>query len=369
MNRDMSTADVVYPAFPLVLYQSPELLRLMLIPHLEYASNYTSIPYNLTWAPHHLGYWPYANQTPTTQENMPLEETSWVILAIVAIGQMTNNNYLWLEPYWTVLDSWINYLITLLPFPGTQLSTDDFDGKLYNATNLAIKGITAITAYGYLIQYYTNNATLANYYYDIAFNYTTVMINYAWYPELQHFGLGYRGSEGDCGDKTSWAMMYNAYWSRILGFPTLFPSSIMNDQRDWYMKNVLYEYGIPLNSRGLDTKPDWAMLLSAYYYPSTLSDTIISTYYQWLNDTIIATVPASDHIYVNKPPIAVNEGYYMYLFRGRPVMGAFYAHMLLPLENTTRANDHENNVVLQYMNNYFTQKWEIYNNANTNMGN
>ena len=47
------------------------------------------------------------------------------------------------------------FLVTLLPFPGTQLSTDDFDGVLYNATNLAVKGIASIAAYGYIVESYT----------------------------------------------------------------------------------------------------------------------------------------------------------------------------------------------------------------------
>ncbi len=46
-------------------------------------------------------------------------------------------------------------MVTLLPFPGTQLSTDDFDGPLYNATNLAVKGIASIAAYGYIVENYS----------------------------------------------------------------------------------------------------------------------------------------------------------------------------------------------------------------------
>ena len=49
----------------------------MVVPHLEYAMNYTSQSYPLAWAPHHLGYWPIADLPYTRQENMPLEETSW----------------------------------------------------------------------------------------------------------------------------------------------------------------------------------------------------------------------------------------------------------------------------------------------------
>jgi hypothetical protein len=54
-----------------------------------------------------------------------------------------------------------DFLVTLLPFPQTQLSTDDFDGVLYNATNLAIKGISSIAAYGYLVETYKGDTQAA----------------------------------------------------------------------------------------------------------------------------------------------------------------------------------------------------------------
>ena len=44
-----------------MLYYSPELMKLQVIPHLEYAMNFTSQPYPYPWAPHHLGYWPDAD--------------------------------------------------------------------------------------------------------------------------------------------------------------------------------------------------------------------------------------------------------------------------------------------------------------------
>ena len=58
--------DVVYPSSPLFLWSftaefSP--MKLILLPILNYANNKTAmyglnIPYNLSWAPHHLGHWP-----------------------------------------------------------------------------------------------------------------------------------------------------------------------------------------------------------------------------------------------------------------------------------------------------------------------
>jgi len=119
----LQTADVVYPAFPQVLYYAPELARLWMVTHLEYAANKTSEPYPFPFAPHHLGYWPLANLPYTRQENMPLEETAWDLLILAAVAQRQGGDVAWLEPYWPVVQTWYDFLITLLPFPQEQLST------------------------------------------------------------------------------------------------------------------------------------------------------------------------------------------------------------------------------------------------------
>ena len=52
---NLNTMDVIYPASPLFIRQSPDLAYNLLIPTLEYANNATNVSYNVPWAPHHLG--------------------------------------------------------------------------------------------------------------------------------------------------------------------------------------------------------------------------------------------------------------------------------------------------------------------------
>ena len=111
----------------------------------------------MPWAPHHLGFWPLANLPAARQENMPLEETAWDLLIIAAIAQRQGGDLAWLEPYWPVIETWYGFLITLLPFPQEQLSTDDFDGPLYNATNLAVKVKLSFNSSATLIVIYSNS--------------------------------------------------------------------------------------------------------------------------------------------------------------------------------------------------------------------
>ena len=254
----LQTADVIYPFFPIILFYSPEFTKLMVLPHLEYAMNLTSQPYPLAWAPHHLGFWPLANLPYTSQENMPLEETSWFLLIIAAIAQRQGGDVQWLQPYWPAMETWYTFLVTLLPFPQEQLSTDDFDGPLNNATNLAIKGVAAIASWGYIIEQFTGNATAGAGAYALAAEYSNTMMEYAWVGAGadQHFMLGYLGSTGDCGNPASWPMIYNALWLRLLGFTALLPNqtAVMTQQAAWYTANVMQEFGLPLNSRKLYTK-------------------------------------------------------------------------------------------------------------------
>ena len=58
--------DVLFPASPYFLWTASNILELLLKPVLEYSINDTEkyglyIPYNLNWAPHHLGKWPSAS--------------------------------------------------------------------------------------------------------------------------------------------------------------------------------------------------------------------------------------------------------------------------------------------------------------------
>jgi hypothetical protein len=162
-------------------------------------------------------------------------------------------------PLTAVVQVWYQFLITLLPFPQEQLSTDDFDGPLYNATNLAVKGVASIAAYGYIVEKFTGNVSAAQEAYATAAAYSKVMVTYAWNNNGtdSHFMIGYVGSQRDGGDPASWPMLYNALWLRVLGFEDLVPQNLLDTQRDWYAANVMQKYGLPLNSRKLYTKDDW----------------------------------------------------------------------------------------------------------------
>jgi hypothetical protein len=73
------------------LWLNADLINMMMVPLLAYANNETYIPYNLTWAPHHLGYYPVGNLGPMQQEQMPVEETGNMMM-LIATAAMINGN-------------------------------------------------------------------------------------------------------------------------------------------------------------------------------------------------------------------------------------------------------------------------------------
>lgn len=80
-------------------------MNMMVIPLLAYANNETWVRYNLTWAPHHLGYYPVGNLEPWQQEQMPVEETGNLLLLIATAAQKLGDK---MDPtiyphYWDLL--------------------------------------------------------------------------------------------------------------------------------------------------------------------------------------------------------------------------------------------------------------------------
>ena len=113
-DGDVSTVDVLYPAFPIFMLEAPEFFRKALLPLFTYAANETSTygmkqDYNLAWAPHHLGHWPVCDLAPSRQEQMPMEESGNMLIMIAGIVQAQSGNAQWLAPYIEILDLWANY--------------------------------------------------------------------------------------------------------------------------------------------------------------------------------------------------------------------------------------------------------------------
>eukprot|EP01137_Pigoraptor_chileana_P036019 Opistho-2@30929 len=198
-DGDVSTVDVVYPASPFLIHLAPELLKLTLMPLMYYANNETSVPYNLAWAPHHLGQWPICDIRPEEQEQMPVEETANMLAMFAAIVIVDKNSTGFLDGYWDILQTWGDYLVDNLPDPGNQLCTDDFEGPSPHNVNLAAKGVIGLAAYSILLET-AGKASRDNKYFTAAVEYAQQWIKLA--DDGDHTRLQYD-------EANTWSLKYN----------------------------------------------------------------------------------------------------------------------------------------------------------------
>jgi hypothetical protein len=92
---------------------------------------------------------------------MPVEECGNMIIMTLAYAQRTSDTA-YLSQHYGILKQWTGYLVADSLVPDNQFSTDDFQGKLANQTNLALKGIIAIEAMAVISKLTGNNADATN---------------------------------------------------------------------------------------------------------------------------------------------------------------------------------------------------------------
>jgi hypothetical protein len=125
-NSDIQTVDVIFPAFPILLYFNPRLLKYLLEPLLINDRYH----YPNDFAQHDLGRFPRALGYPQgNDEHMPLEECGNMIIMMLAYSQWTHDDK-YLSNNWDLLVKWAQYMIKDAKIPANQLSTDDFAGHL-----------------------------------------------------------------------------------------------------------------------------------------------------------------------------------------------------------------------------------------------
>jgi hypothetical protein len=126
-NSDIQTVDVIFPAYPAVVYMNATWGRFLLDPLFE---NQESGAYPNAYAIHDLGTFPVAKGYPAgNDEAMPLEECGNMIIMTLAYAQRTGDNG-YLSAHYPKLTQWASFLVNESLIPADQLSTDDFAGTL-----------------------------------------------------------------------------------------------------------------------------------------------------------------------------------------------------------------------------------------------
>ncbi|KJZ73865.1 hypothetical protein HIM_06758 [Hirsutella minnesotensis 3608] len=310
-NSDIQTVDVIFPAFPILLYLNAELIKYLLDPLLENGRFH----YPNNWAQHDLGRYPIALGHPKgDDEPMPLEECGDMVIMMLAYAQRTGNNN-FLANNWDLLEKWAGYLIQDSKIPANQLSTDDFAGHLANQTNLAIKGIIALEAMS-RIAGITGHARQRDDYTAIAHDYlrywTQHAINVNANPRHTMLQYDNPGTNG---------LLYNVYADKVLDL-NFIPQFIFDMQSDFYLRTQKL-FGVILDTRGTLTKLDWEMFSAAVSKKET-RDMFIRKIADWINRTPTWR-PFTDLYDTN------NGGFPPGLeFVARPVQGATFSLLALP---------------------------------------
>jgi hypothetical protein len=208
----------------------------------------------------------------------------------------------WIKESYGLWKKWTGYLVREALIPANQLSTDDFAGWLANQTNLALKGIIGIRAMSEISELVGEKED-AKYYREVSESYIK-----RWHDEFAfsrdgtHAKLAYTWHG-------SWTTLYNLFADSLLCFhipsnPSQGPSQgqkpihpslsdgsktgfvseeVYKKQSSWY-HNVRQRYGLPLDSRSLQTKSDWEFFAVAVASKSVRQE-VVQSIALWVNET------------------------------------------------------------------------------------
>jgi hypothetical protein len=313
-DGNVSTVDVLFPAFPAFLQVAPTYLELLLAPLFDYVENHG---YPNQWAPHDLGpsYPNAAGHLPGgpnagNEENMPIEESgNMLMMACAVMSRMSAADAsTYANAHYRILKQWASYLQGQEPnYSGTQNQTDDFTGVIAASVNLNLKGIVGLGAFSQIAAY-AGNATDQASFASAARNDIGQWASLGKDAAANHLDLAY-------GDGGTYSLKYNAFPDRLLNTNLVTPA-IQASEAAWYVSEA-NQYGVPLDSRHTYTKADWELLTAAFVFTqANARNLLITDVYNFLN-TSPSRVPFTDWYDTQAD---TQNG-----FQDRPVVGGCFA--------------------------------------------
>lgn len=302
-NGDIATVDVLFPMSPIFLLTNPTLAKAMVVPIMDYsASSHWKFPN----APHDLGLYPIVSGRDDGGEAMPVEESGNMLILCDAIAQIDGNTK-FLDRWWAQLTQWAQFLEQYGLDPENQLCTDDFMGHLAHNTNLSVKAILALAAYGDMARM-RGDMEAAKKYLALA------------EADAKHWM-----EVADAGDYSllafdkpgTWSQKYNMVWDKVLGL-NVFPAAVAQKEIAHYLK-MIQPYGLPLDSRTKYGDLDHSFFSATLAEKDADFQAIIASYYAYLEATT-ARLPLADLYRVDD----INSG----ILYARPVVGGAFIKMI-----------------------------------------
>ncbi|EJC98593.1 DUF1793-domain-containing protein [Fomitiporia mediterranea MF3/22] len=255
-TMSVNTVDVLYAAFPALLYFNPELGGQLLSPLLEYQDSST---YTLSYAARNIGS-SYPNATAdgiTDTHDYRIEETANMLIMTLAYSQRSGNGT-FISRHYTLLRSWADYLVNNTLTPINQKSADFTLGSQTssnNQTNIALKGIIGISAMAKMASYAGSNGDQQRFN-DTALSYISQWQANTIAPDNSHLNFIY-------GDSDTNGLIYNLYADKLCQL------SLVSDQV-YQVATVFYNniagqtrYGLSLDNNDATTSAAHWMMFSA----------------------------------------------------------------------------------------------------------
>ena len=308
-NGCIATVDVIYPAAPIFMLFSNDLLKASVTPVFDYAA---TDRWTFPFAPHDLGTYPKANGQvygggeKTEKDQMPVEESGNMLIIAAVISQLDGNTA-YVEKYWPQLSRWAAYLKEKGLDPPNQLCTDDFAGHLAHNTNLSLKAIVALGAYAKMCDMAGKKDEAATYR-------QTAEAFAAQWPKMADNGDHYRLAFDQ---PNTWSQKYNLVWDKLLGLKLFAPEIVTKEIA--YYKTKLNRFGLPLDNRAGYTKTDWEVWTATLASDRADFDALMAPVYRFVDNTP-QRVPLTDWYQVHS---ARMQG-----FQARPVIGGVFIKML-----------------------------------------
>jgi hypothetical protein len=323
-DGDTNTVDIFDQAFLAWLWLDPALIPLVMAPILDWcsssawqsASAWSGIaqPY---YCVHDLGVYPVASgRVPGAGEQMPIEESAGMLIMAAAyartVGASVAEPFLsqW-QPLWS---QWAQYLMTQVPTPASQLTTDDWAphySPITGSVNLGIKAIIGLMAASQIATILGDDEE-ATTWSEAATNNVGPWITLSTDATAGNYLNVAQGATG------TWLSLYNAYYEMVIGV-SLVPDQIAANQAAFYLNsNNLMTYGLPLQTDANNlTKVAWQFYLPAWLSGYPIADEMMSRNVTYINDTP-SLVPYGDR-YNTTNATEVSP------IRAHPTLGAVFA--------------------------------------------
>jgi hypothetical protein len=325
-DGDINTVDIFDQAYLMWLWLDPEFIPLEMEPILTWCASpgwqdeslWTDIPSwedsQTRYCVHDLGVYPVGSGlAPGAGEQMPIEESAGMLIMAASyarrVGAATARPFLakW-QLLWT---QWAQYLLTQVPTPATQLSTDDWaPGYLTptGGTNLGIKAIIGLAAASQIAGILGDEAN------EAAWRKAAKDNIEPWYTlSLDPSGDYLNLEQGASG---TWTTIYNAFYEVVIG-ERLVPDNVKALQSAFYLTQ-LEPYGLPLQTdTGGLSKVAWNLYIPAWLRDYPIATEMLNRDVAYINDTP-SLVPYGDR-YSTDTAVEVSG------VKAHPTLGAVFA--------------------------------------------